>query len=59
MKLADIKPGRWYATSLGIGECIEVGAGKPNRITVRINGHDRIALPRDVYGEAKKPEVTP
>lgn len=52
MKLSEIKPGRWYATRIGTGECISVGV-EPR---FRIDGVERYVVARDVYGEAKKPE---
>ncbi len=57
MKLPDIKPGLWYATTLGIGEC--VGVILERIVEIKIDGVSRRVRPRDVLGETKKPEVKP
>jgi hypothetical protein len=56
VKLADIKPGRWYATRVGMGECLRHFDGA---VFFKIDGRERIVHPRDVYGETKKPEGAP
>lgn len=53
MKLSEIKPGKWYATRIGVGECLRHFDGA---VFFRIDERERIVHPRDVYGPANKPE---
>lgn len=60
MKLNAIQVGRWYETTLGVGECLRVGGTHPPSVKVRIDlplprGVQFIA-PRDVKKEVPKPE---
>ncbi len=36
MELKKIKPGRWYETTVGIGECLEAGGTHPPSVKMRI-----------------------
>lgn len=54
MKLSDITVGRYYATTLGSGECIDIILGRT--VAIRIDGVERRIRPRDVIGEMKNPE---
>jgi hypothetical protein len=54
VKLKDIEPGRWYATSFGIGECVGISV-EYKVAKIKINERIRSVMPRDVFGEAKRP----
>lgn len=36
MKLSAIKPGRWYETTHGIGQCVNAGGTFPPGVRIRI-----------------------
>ncbi len=59
MKTSSIKPGRWYETKLGVGECLRVGGTHPPSVQIRIDlpfprGSVNLS-PRDVYQEVPTP----
>jgi hypothetical protein len=62
MKLTAIKVGKWYETTLGIGQCVKVGGTFPPGVRIRIErpfprGELNLTS-RDVSREAAPP-LTP
>ena len=61
MKLKDIKPGLWYETQMGVGQCVQSGGTHPPSVLIRIDlPFPRGAVnlrPRDVIREVPSPRL--